>query len=804
MQKWVLTLKLIRLMSILPINNLENGIGGGKAQGLAFLNSCNMQIPLTYVVNELDLASINSFIESLPKGIKLAIRSSAEGEDGQSFSFAGQYISILDVDKENATAAITECFQAQEKENVSSYSENLHTNQKGKMNVIVQEMVQAVSSGVLFTADPVNNRHDKMSLSIVRGIGERLMSGQEEGEQFDFYSHTNELPNSKIISEQHFQQIVNQANKIVKQYKQAADLEWAIDKDGKLFWLQLRPITQLSQVHFNELDNNPLYENPIYTRGNIGEMMPGPVTPLTLSTFAVAIDVGLQVFYKKTGALKELSEDMLFVHSFYNHLFFDLNRLYEIAKKVILTTKENIDYTVVGKTVPNIEIKPDAYFIKRFINFISLVQYLNSAPKSWKKLKKMNQDFAINCPDNAIECYNLIDKNLPILNEAYSLHYVTSSQSGGLFSAILNTFSGGKTPSMEHQRLANSLFSNIPDVESAEVIKSLDHIALTISKIEAAPSIFISSSIEKSKEYLQSDGPEEVTEAWNEFIKRHGQRGVREAELFEKEWAVKPNQLIESIKAKVSLLISGESINGKKQLNNEDVLKDLSFSKKITIKNLIPKARKAVARREQTKAWSINIQSKFKIAYRHLADLLVKQELLLDKEYIFFLTHQEIGELVNQRNVEHWKKVSKERFDLYPKMKGLSFDDLSFGIPIPQDNNTTDNLFDKNGHLSGIPVSHGHTEAKVRIIESIEDAAKLKKGEIMVAKFTDVGWTPFYGIISGLITEIGSPLSHGAVVAREYGLPTVVSMKGATSHFVTGQTIQLDAVNGLAKVLIEK
>jgi pyruvate,water dikinase len=76
------------------------------------------------------------------------------------------------------------------------------------------------------------------------------------------------------------------------------------------------------------------------------------------------------------------------------------------------------------------------------------------------------------------------------------------------------------------------------------------------------------------------------------------------------------------------------------------------------------------------------------------------------------------------------------------------------------------------------------------------EARLLKKDEIMVARFTDIGWTPFYNVVVGLITEIGSPLSHGAVVAREYGLPAIVSMKGAMSSLETGQTIRLDAIKG--------
>ena len=340
MQKWALTLKHIKLMLVQPIESLEKGVGGGKAQGLMLLHSYKANIPLSYVVSSFDKTAISVLLDSLPRGMKLAVRSSAEGEDGSLLSFAGQYNTYLNLSsKQEVVEAIEKCFASQKQESVESYKENLSTNGYSGMNVIVQEMIDTKASGVLFTADPVNNRHDKFSMTITKGIGEKLMSGQVDGEQFDFFKEDKSLPESKIIEKYTFKLLVEQVKEIENKFGQAADLEWAIDDENKIWWLQLRPITKLQDVHLNELDHRALYNKPIYTRGNIGEMMPGPVTPLTLSTFARAIDVGLQVFYKKTNAQKEISNEMLFVHSYYNHLFFDVNRLYEIAKKSLLPVK---------------------------------------------------------------------------------------------------------------------------------------------------------------------------------------------------------------------------------------------------------------------------------------------------------------------------------------------------------------------------------------------------------------------------------------------------------------------------------
>ncbi|MBR1699476.1 MAG: hypothetical protein IJ714_06820 [Bacteroidales bacterium] len=139
------------------------------------------------------------------------------------------------------------------------------------------------------------------------------------------------------------------------------------------------------------------------------------------------------------------------------------------------------------------------------------------------------------------------------------------------------------------------------------------------------------------------------------------------------------------------------------------------------------------------------------------------------------------------------KPFDYERAEAFSLQEELSFDDTYMGKPVAD----VYDLAQYDGALSGVPVSNGQCEGRVRIVHSAEDANRLQKGEIMVARFTDIGWTPYYSVVSGLITEIGSSLSHGAVVAREYGLPTIVNVKGATQVLKDGDHILMDAEKGL-------
>jgi pyruvate,water dikinase len=787
-------------MSILPIDNLNKYTGGGKAYGISLLKSYSMNTPLTFLVREYNEPALIKFLDSLPSDLNLAVRSSAVDEDGPDLSFAGQYESILNLhSKKETLSAIRKCLNENgNNKNSTSYKKQLNSKIKSKLFVLLQEMVNVDISGVVFTADPVENRRDTISITITNGLGDKLMGGMEDGEQITFLKHNCEKVESRLIPKKQLYQLINEAKTIENQFGKPVDLEWAIDKSGRLWWLQLRPITSLAQANLNELDNKPLYKKPIYTRGNIGEMMPGPVTPLTLSTFAKAIDRGLQVFYDKTGSQEGICSEMLFVHSYYNHLFFDMHRLYESVRRVGISKKENIDFSIVGHEVENVEVEKNVKRFRAVYNSLLMIKYIKGARKSWKRLRRLNNRFRLSCPDNIEDCYYLIHDKLYVLNKAYGLHYVTSSQSGALYAALLAIFADGKAPQIQHHQMANSLFSDIPDVESAEVIKSLDNLARTLPEDPLYKSRFVEAETSKALEYLEKTGPEKLRNMWEGFIKRHGHRCVREAEMFEKEWAADPSQIIELLKVKSSTAFQ-PPINGKHKANSHET-DELNGLKKLGLNYLLPKARKAVARREQTKAWSIRVQNEFKSSYRHLANLLVNKNLLFDKDHIFFLTHEEIGHLIIDENKKHWMKLARDRYNLYPEMKKLQFNDLIYGIPFPVEMDKTEEK-PVDGKLHGIPVSRGEIISKVRIVNEIADAYKLKKGEIMVAKFTDVGWTPYYGLISGLITEIGSPLSHGAVVAREYGLPAIVSLKGATSLLKTGQKIKMDAVKGTVEIL---
>ncbi len=191
---------------------------------------------------------------------------------------------------------------------------------------------------------------------------------------------------------------------------------------------------------------------------------------------------------------------------------------------------------------------------------------------------------------------------------------------------------------------------------------------------------------------------------------------------------------------------------------------------------------------------------KFKHAYKQLALKLVDVGALPDVDLIYFLTHDEIGEMINKRSNGFVKKALVRR-RLFKEQEQLRFPHVTIGRPKPI---TIDlNGIVKGDKLSGTTLSRGHIIGKARVVKSLDDAKLLEPGEIMVAGYTDIGWSPYYAIIGGLVTEVGSALSHGAVVAREYALPLVSNVSHATDIIQTGDMLLVNADLGYVSIIDE-
>jgi len=780
-------------MNIYQLGQLPEDVyssAGGKAKGLDLLVRHQFPVPKGFVITAIDPVDEEAVYRAFDAlNVEwVSVRSSASNEDQSTVSNAGQYETCLFVDRIHLLESIGKCLASSDSRRVRDYARHFDLS-AASMSIVVQEMVDSEKAGVLFTAGP--NNGSAILIEAVKGQGEQLVSGQVEARRYEISRKYYRPCGDDLLSDDEVRQLYEVGKKIRTVFGEEKDVEWAL-KDGKLFLLQMRPVTT-ETIDIEEFDREDDISGHLFTKRNVGEMMPGAVTPLTLSTSAKAIDYGMRYMLWLAGAYQSPDEEepLRLISSISGHLFFDMSLLYNMHARVSIANPQSMNLSIMGEyhDYPPVTVPFSHPFI-RFVNSIKFLKYVFSGHRAMKQFDALLTRVHFVRTSSYKDLYKSIDSNLALLDKSLTYHYASSSYSGSATSTLYMMLDKYFPDKKVYQSFLSGLLSNIPHIESADILSRLQEIAQLIKKAEPEAGCFSAGDL-----LAFINDHSEIRQKYQEFLQHHGHRCIKEAEMRNKPWredAIPLMNYLSSIISSPMNLVQGEgSINYRKEFSfiRNPLLKTAAIT-------YAKKARQAVVDREYTKSRLIEIIDRFKTQYARLAGLLLGADLLSDADLIYFLTHEEIGRLVEEQDAPRLLSLAIRRRKAFALQEELSFDDIYIGKP-------TANVCDEgqnDGVLSGIPVSNGECEGTVRIVDSPEDANLLQKGEIMVAKFTDIGWTPYYSVVKGLITEIGSSLSHGAVVAREYGLPTLVNVKGATKRLKNGDHIMMDASRGTITV----
>jgi len=785
------------MSKIFDINNIPEEYlpaVGGKAKGLNNLIKFGFEVPEAFIVTDMtegeDLSEVGKKYEASAME-EVSVRSSATLEDGKDFSAAGQFSTFLNVSgTERVIDAVRDCEASIRNETVLLYSKAFLRSADCKMTAIVQKMVKAKCAGVLFTKAPM--RSGFVLVEAVPGLGENLVSGKMSAQQYRIRGNMIEnMPENPLLTREQAIELSNAGKKAEKLFGIPMDLEWAIDENDCIQWLQARPITIGESVTMNELDCDLDSTNTVYTTGNIGEVMPGAVTPLTLSTNMYSLDWAVMKTYVEMGCFKEEQPPYTFIAPFYNHMFFNMTSLYRAGHCVPGCDKDSTDISICGKVLddmPDCDM-PDASFFEKIRNLIPFLRLLLGGDTAKNGMKKVVENLHFDLFTDKDNLYRQILDNFIYMKRAHYFHYGASYYSGGS-TAILNSI---LAKDFEDQDELSSLIAGsltqIDDFESANILRSMKELASLMIKDDPSTR---TANVEELLDYFENKASEEVRDAQRSFMERHGYRGIMENELMNLPWRDNRISFCTSIRSVLASAGQEEQRSEKSwETYAELILSRYTGIKKKFIYKSILKARKGVRYREFTKSKVIYVVDQFKQAYRRLAQLMVEDNILLDIDSIYFLTQDEIGRLLKGEQSLVKKALARKR--LYPQQKELSFPYAGLGIPQP----ISAAVSKPNAKVfQGTPVSRGIASGIARIVNDEKDASLLQKGEIMVTGCVDIGWSPYYSIIGGLVTEIGSALSHGVVVAREYALPTVVNVDNVRQLIKTGDYITIDGNNG--------
>lgn len=783
---------------ILTLQAIEQPDVGGKAYGLSRLLSMGLAVPPAFVIRQARAgnypADLLDHYRALGAG-KVAVRSSAVGEDGQDASFAGQYDTVLNVEGESALQqAIDTCVASVTADRARSYLRDQGEPIDAGMNIVVQRMVDARAAGVVFTADPVSARRDLLVIDAVAGLGEALVSGEATPDHYAVDSAGTIIRQQLVgalplLSTAEITTIAREARQASQHEGQPLDLEWAIDQHGQLFWLQARPITTLP-ADLNEFDTTLPRPDDVLTISNISEMMPGAVSPLTGSFTGWGIDYGLQHMQVTVGARDFIDPQWQLTGWAYGHLFLNLTGSLVMSAGILGSDANQTAQSLCGRIVPELKDLSPRPLWQRCWSTLKLLRYCLTAPRVVDDFTRELAQFQIKATADSLSMVAELLAKSGFYNHCMAVHIQSSALSGFCCSIVENMVSSKSNNSTrQEQAEAIRLLSGATGVESAVMLEQLDQLVDRIAEHADAESAFQKVPVEQALAWLQTTAP--LDDAFACFLRSHGHRGYRELCMRDNSWCDDPSSLIQSMQAAVHGRLSGSQ---GKSLHTESI--DWSALSR-GLRWALPKAHDAIRRREKTKSQLADLSHRFKRAFRHLGELLEAEGKLPDADLVCFFSLEELPEFVANPTEDLVKKAIQRR-EALDYQQQFQFAEISVGMPQPLEPQPVDV---KDGVLQGRPASRGVVEGIARVAHTLQEAAALQPGEILVTPITDIGWTPYFSLIAGLVTDLGSSVSHGAVIAREYGLPCVVNTRQGTRFIQTGDRLKLDGDNGCVTLL---
>jgi pyruvate,water dikinase len=359
---------------------------------------------------------------------------------------------------------------------------------------------------------------------------------------------------------------------------------------------------------------------------------------------------------------------------------------------------------------------------------------------------------------------------------------------GALASALPRILAKGGQPTERHNAEVAELLAGAGDVESYDIAAGIDHIVAALVEHDG-PKLnrLLALDAQAADRFLWNEASSPARNEYSAYLERYGHRCVSELEMREKEWAEDPTPIVEAVLSGVRAVRAGHVAPKVERSSNPP-----------TLAPLVRFARRSIRNREKSKSQVITVITFFKRAYRTLARQMVAESLLPDDDVVFFLQHAELGKLLRDRDPKLAERALARR-EALPFQTKLIFPEIFRGKAEPVD----PPLPSGEGVLHGKTVSRGVVRGRARVALTRASAGEVQPDEILIAPIVDVGWTPSFATIAGFASDIGSAISHGAVVAREYGLPMLVNLRKATTTFRTGDLVELDADHGTLRRIPE-
>jgi rifampicin phosphotransferase len=791
----------------------------------------------------------------------VAVRSSATAEDLPGASFAGLHETFLNVlHVEDLFIALRRCWSSLWTARALTYRTFQHiAPETVHMAVIVQQMVVTTASGVLFTCNPMTGAQDEMVINASWGLGEAIVSGHvspdvvtidKESGQVQFkevaekllmtvpsdsgvFEQTvpSELQHQPVLSTEQIARLHQLGLKIENHFHSAQDIEWAI-ADNKLFVLQARPVTARPSIQAVTVSQSELavpgddgwdrqiepqvQSYDLWTRTNLGENFPDPVSPLSATLWPIFFLLGrIPTKSERTSDSPPLPT---IGTRFYGRIYVNEGAVIHIATEAGIPSSF-LD-TTWGSSGRGLRSSHDTFHLFRLLRHLPSMtkmglqqarQQPGSSKQKSQKMHRLRGEQLFVQIDQWVDEFqqqdmeNLDDRELwnqwmPLwIKRTKSLRSILVTAQLAALAFYLLERRVSKWTGKKGQ--ATFLVQALSGVFTAEVGPALWRMA-QILRASSFKGLVLNHPVLEALSLLRENPQAQpfITE-FQAFLLRHGYRCPNDAELYHPRWAEAPEQVIELIKSYLYTDNSSNPVRTEQSRQQEreqltaQIAAQLNPIRRRIFHWLLNQAQNKIRLRDNNRSYVAKFLFPSRLLIAELGQRWSAKGWLTFPDDIFFLTLYEIDDIVNSNGLSEPSKdlvtvVSKRReaFDYWhtivaPAALGPG------GIPIP-DPEPTDSF------LQGLPASSGRVRGTARLIRRLEEATRLSKGDILVTQATDPGWTPVFPLVSGLVLEVGGQLSHGAIIAREYGIPAVINVAGAMHFIQDGQTIEVDGSSG--------
>ncbi|MCY8543460.1 phosphoenolpyruvate synthase [Bacillus haynesii] len=751
-----------------------------------------------------------------------AVRSSATAEDLPYASFAGQQDTYLNIiGKEAILQHISKCWASLFTERAVIYRmQNGFDHRQVYSSVIIQRMVFPQASGILFTADPITSNRKLLSIDAGFGLGEALVSGlvsadcykvqngqiidkRIEAKKLAIYgrkqggTETKQIdPDqqmSQTLTDGQILQLERIGRQIETHFGQPQDIEWCL-ADDTFYIVQSRPITTLYPIP--EANDQ---ENHVYLSVGHQQMMTDPIKPLGLSFYLLITPAPM----RKAGG----------------RLFVDVApRLTTRVGRETLLNSLGSDPLIKGalmtvikrdfiKLLPNDQTAPipdrrNTDILAQFENDPTIVSDL--IKRSQTSIEELKQNIQAK---SGLDLFDFILEDIQQLKKI-----LFDPQSTAVFMAAINATSWINENMNEwlgEKNAADTLSLSVPNNITSEMGLALMDVA---DVIRPYPEVIDYLEHAKEDNFLDElvkfDGGRETRDAIYDFLSKYGMRCTGEIDITRTRWSEKPMTLVPVILKNIKnfepnagnrKFEQGRRVALEKEQELIERLKLLpdGEQKAKETKRMIGLIRNFIGYREYPKYGIVSRYFVYKQALLKEAEQLVQAGVVHEKEDIYYLTFEELHEAARTKKIDDQIiSIRKDEYKLYEKLTPPRV--ITSDGEIITGEYKRENL--PANAIVGLPVSSGVIEGRARVILNMENA-NLEDGDILVTSFTDPGWTPLFVSIKGLVTEVGGLMTHGAVIAREYGLPAVVGVENATGLIKDGQQIRVHGTEGYIEIL---